>query len=148
MTIRINQVIQILEALGNGINPVTGEALPATSCANEPATIRALLNLAREIQPGNYTERRKRTPEETREVNQQLGRPARSHTQWTTDDESRLIQGHENGNSIETLAIEHQRSPLAIAAKLHRLGKLDKSALNVYEKGGNIVRFQAESGQK
>jgi hypothetical protein len=41
---------------------------------------------------------------------------------WTVEDEQRLLQGIQGGESVESLAIELKRQPSAIRSRLHRLG--------------------------
>ena len=45
----ISQAREIVEALANGINPITGEILSKESCFNEPDVIRALFAATEEL---------------------------------------------------------------------------------------------------
>jgi len=107
---------KVLEALANGVHPVTGEVFPANSPYNHPEVIRALFFAVRSIHPVTP----KKSPEERRRENIQKGRPANSGLPW--DDESRkyVASGYNSGVSVEVMASKLLRSTGSIIAELQR----------------------------
>lgn len=107
---------KVLEALANGVHPVTGEVFPANSPYNHPEVIRALFYAA-----GNmHTAKPKKSPEDKRRENIQNGRPANSGLPW--DDESRkyVASAYRSGCMIDTIASKLLRSNGSIIAELQR----------------------------
>jgi hypothetical protein len=43
---------------------------------------------------------------------------------WTPEEEERLLMAHDSGMGLEDIATQHERSPTAILARLHKLGKV------------------------
>ena len=115
------QTLRILNALANGVHPATGEKFAADSPYQHPDTVRALFEAMRAVDGGGPA------PAAERKPLPQSG----SGSRWTRDEESRLASAFDAGKSVDELARAHNRSRIAIEARLVRLGKLDASAVSM-----------------
>ena len=128
------ELVAILEALHEGINPVSGEKYPSTSVVNQTETVRALGKLIAEMKKPAYPKRApKKSLAERREINRKEGRPLRSHTDWDDQDEA-LVSLFTNRNPVEVIALELERSELAIAARLFSKGMISEDVKAHYER--------------
>jgi hypothetical protein len=111
-----DKALEILKALADGVDHITGEQLPAGSLYQHPDSVRALYCAIQTMESA----RPPRQPAVLRASGAQLnaGRP------WTEEEETRLAKTFDAGTPIEALAQEHQRSRWAIEARLARLGKI------------------------
>ncbi|WP_281558898.1 hypothetical protein [Thalassomonas sp. RHCl1] len=117
-----------LEALGMGVNPSTGEELPAFSVVHTAEGKRILFTLITELIALNSLPKKrkkrvltKQQEVELKEKNIKEGKPARSHFPWS-DDELSAIENMFNENSnMSEIAKEFERSKLAIAVQLEKL---------------------------
>ncbi|HEY6482816.1 MAG TPA: hypothetical protein VIY54_04745 [Steroidobacteraceae bacterium] len=106
------QARKILQALVQGIDPTTGEELPAGTVLQQADVLRALLaGVASLEQVAARAERRAQLPHN-------VGRA------WSADEERTLGESFRAGGSIEQLAVQHARTVRAIEARLERLGLL------------------------
>ncbi len=100
------EAIPFIEALANGIDPVSGTALSEEKPFNDPRTIRALFLAAKAL-----------------------------HTiaPWSSDEDERLQCAFDAGVPLAEIALSHQRSVSAIRARLDQLAELEdrKSASEV-----------------
>lgn len=107
------EALDIIQALSEGVNPFSGEALAKESvCLNEAvntALSTAVAALENQIKIN------------TRRANQ----PAKAGAPWTTEEEQQLVAAFDNGNSITTIADQFERSKGSIKARLIRLGKIE-----------------------
>lgn len=98
---------EILETLAEGIDPLTGEVLPADDLCNRGEIVRALycvLNAAQD------------RPKRPRPEN--AGRP------WTAQEEEALCRMFDAGAARREICTGLKRTEGAIAARLVRLGKI------------------------
>ena len=105
----INRAAELLRALADGIDPMTGQPLPDESVYNRPEIIRALYCVLQELQE---------RADSTAAVN--AGR------NWSTEEEAQLLQEYSMGLPIETIARRHGRSVGAIETRLSELGQRDQ----------------------
>ncbi len=107
---------KVLEALANGVHPMTGEVFPVNSPYNHPEVIRALFFAVRNIP----ISKPKKAPEDRRRENIQNGRPANSGLPW--DDESRqyVASAYRSGVTVGVMASKLLRSTGSIVAELQR----------------------------
>jgi hypothetical protein len=104
---------QVLRALIQGIDPSTGEQLPAGTVLQRTEVLRALLaGVAALEESAARARRRERRP-------RNAGRP------WTEAEEAALAAAFREGASPQELASRHDRSLTAIESRLERLGLLD-----------------------
>lgn len=103
---------KVLQALVQGVDPVTGEELPAATVLQQADVLRALLaGVAALEQVAARAQRRAQLPGK-------VGRP------WTSEEESSLVTEFQSGQSLADMAARHQRTLRAIEARLERLGLL------------------------
>lgn len=103
----LRQAKALLTELADGVDPLTGECLPADSVCNRPEIIRALHCVLQYVS----------------------GRPKRSALPnagkpWTEEDETALMQMFDAGRSVEEMQARFQRTNGAIVRRLERLGRL------------------------
>jgi len=101
---------EILQALVQGVDPLTGEELPPGSILQHADVLRALLaGLAAMEQTAARAQRRAQLPDN-------VGRA------WTPDEEATLVAAYKSGNSVADIATRHGRTLRAIEARLEKLG--------------------------
>ena len=101
---------EILMALADGVNPMTGEVLPPEDSCNQADVIRALHTLLDAI-PSS-----KLKPQ-----------PLNAGKPWDEIEEGKLLDEFDSGMSVSAIAREHGRSKGAIESRLAALGKLDRT---------------------
>jgi hypothetical protein len=103
---------EILQALVQGVDPLTGEEIPPGTILQHADILRALLaGLAALEQNAIRAQRRAQLPDN-------VGRP------WTPEEETTLVAAYNSGNSASDIAIRHGRTLRAIEARLEKLGLL------------------------
>lgn len=107
MTMELKQAEALLTELADGVDPLTGECLPADSVCNRPEIIRALHCVLQYV-----SDRPKRS------ALPNAGKP------WTEEDETALMQMFDAGRSVEEMQARFQRTNGAIVRRLERLGRL------------------------
>lgn len=110
--------LAILEPLADGVDPVTGEVLSDDSPYQRAPIVRALFAAIQALERAQKHRQRMKAL------------PARAGDSWTTEEEDRLTQAFDAGNSVEQLAQMHQRTRGAIESRLIRLGKLKPAHTN------------------
>ncbi len=104
--------LAIIEALADGVHPMTADDLGETSILHDPKVRRALAAardaLARE---GRRDARRASLPKKA-------GQP------WSAEEDAVLVERFENGTGFGELATRHGRTEGAIRSRLTKLGKL------------------------
>lgn len=117
-TMEFNEAKDLVSALANGTDPVTGEVLPAKSPYNDPKVIRALFTV---LNSSNGRATRK-TPEEKMEENLAAGRPKNAGLPWTDDLRAELAEKFHSGVTLRELALQFERTNGAILSELARQG--------------------------
>ncbi|MBR0466873.1 MAG: hypothetical protein IJJ40_05200 [Clostridia bacterium] len=107
----IVQARRIIEALANGVNPITGEVFSKNSCFNEPDIIRALYVAKEQLIKVEKTSTRKQL--------ENAGKP------WSKNDDEQLVRLFEDGKAIKEIAGLFQRTSGSINSRLKKLGKKD-----------------------
>ncbi len=102
------QAKEILSALANGVNPMTGEILPDSDSCNQPSVVRALYTALSALE-------NKVTPLKARKY-ENSGKP------WTPEENDQVVAEYQSGMSGAEIAKLHKRSTTAIAARLVHLG--------------------------
>lgn len=113
MTMELKQAEALLTELADGVDPLTGECLPADSVCNRPEIIRALHCVLRYV-----SDRPKRSAPLPN-----AGKP------WTEADDSALLQMYDAGSDVGELKTHFQRSRTAIIRRLERLGRVQPGEL-------------------
>ena len=111
------QALKVLNALANGVHPVTGEVFAADSPYQHPDVVRALFEAVRSLGSNNSK------PQDEKRSS--------TFVRWSPEEEERLAAGFDSGKTTAELAKLHDRSRAAIEARLLKLGKIDASALTV-----------------
>lgn len=93
------EAIPLIEALANGIDPVTGDLLPEGTPFNDPATIRALFVAINALQ---------------------------TMTGWSSDEDKRLLGASNAGVPLAEIALSHQRTVSVIKARLNQLREIEE----------------------
>ncbi len=103
---------EILQALVQGVDPLTGEEIPPGTILQHADVLRALLaGLAAMEQTAARAQRRVQLPDN-------VGRA------WTPDEEATLVAAYKSGDSPADIATRHGRTLRAIEARLEKLGLL------------------------
>ena len=110
---------QIIRALADGVNPMTGEILPEDSIYNYPDIIRALFVVLEEL---SYK------PNTLRDSKRNAGKP------WTELEEDKLIDEFDSKIKISEIAREHGRTPGAIESRLVQLGLIPRRRFAWFKK--------------
>jgi len=118
----IKEAAETVRVLADGVNPVTGEVLPAESPYNEPAVIRALFAV---LGARTTVKRPSMTAEQKRKDNLDNGRPANAGLPWTEEMNAELESKYRGGASLDELRREFDRSRNAIASQLLKQGLLE-----------------------
>lgn len=100
---------QLLEGLADGMNPLTGEILPAEDICNQPEIIRAFHAVLMELE---------KNAKPKRPLPENAGKP------WTADDDQKLCQMFDNGCPAKEMRAMFKRTQGAISSRLVRLGKI------------------------
>ena len=112
-----NETRNIVKTLTQGVHPTTGEVFPPGSPYSDPDVIRALFSILEFVK---NTKTPRKTVEERRQQNLEVGRPGNSGLPWTEDDRALVKSGFREGMSVENLAAKLERSPSAIVAEVIR----------------------------
>jgi len=101
---------EILTALVQGVDPLTGEELPGGTVLQQVEILRALLaGVGALEQVAVRAQRRAQLPDN-------VGRS------WTEEEERQLTTAFTNGDALPDIALRHGRTLRAIEARLERLG--------------------------
>lgn len=111
------RALATLQALANGIDPVTGVAFPADSPYQHPDTVRALYHAIRTLET---------VVSKPKQPARNL--PGNSGKPWSPEEDTQLVSAFAAGQSMETLAATHDRTRFAIEARLAKLGKVPMPA--------------------
>lgn len=100
------RVIGIIQALAEGVDPVTGEVFPGDSPYQNAEVTRALFHAL----------------EALKEQGPKKENPVRQGEPWTKEEDEQLSEGFKNEVKVADLAKAHQRSSGAIRSRLKKLG--------------------------
>ncbi len=106
---------EILAALADGIDPISGEVLPPEDSCNTPEVIRALHTVLGETR---ITRIIKKEGSIERPFFENAGKP------WTQEDDETLCTMFDEGSTRAEMSRYMKRTSGAIAARLVRLGKI------------------------
>jgi hypothetical protein len=119
------QAHQIISALADGCDPITGEKVEA-SVLHHGDVIRALHIAVRALEKGAK-------PRDSRRM------PAKHGAPWTEQEDRELLERFDAGQSVEQLAEAHERRPAGIRARLERHGRLQGTGLLLRGRAGNAA---------
>lgn len=119
----IQQSIDTVQSLANGVNPVTGELFPDHSPYNHPEIVRALFFCVQHMkQPPKV----KKTVEQKQAENLAKGQPKNAGMPWTPELKTELATGFNAGVATTELARQFERSKSAIVSELIKQGLIDE----------------------
>ena len=104
----INRAKEIISALAEGIDPITGEVLPENSVYNKGDIIRALYTVLSSLDA--------KKP--------QKNLPENAGKRWTDEDDRKLCEMFDAGVSNKDICNTFKRTTTGIASRLVRLGKI------------------------
>jgi len=113
----IEQAIQVIRALANGVHPESGAALEENSICRTPEAVKALNRALAALIAQDERERRK---------------PANAGKSWSREEDAQVCEELRQGVDFNQIATTHNRSLAAILARLVKLGKITP------EKSGNL----------
>ena len=119
------RAVQIIQALADGIDPLTGAVFPADSVYQRADTVRALYFAIHSLSSPVRGAKASTAQDKDKSAPSNAGRP------WSQEEDLRLGQAFDAGKSVETLAEEHKRSRWAVEARLVRLGKIPAADSNL-----------------
>ncbi len=108
-----SQALEMINALADGIDPVTGEEMADASPYQHPQVVSALYVAVRQLESALRREKIKSTL------------PANAGLSWTDDEDRKLIEKFKAGMSVEDLVKSHQRTYGAIRTRLVQHGLLE-----------------------
>ena len=115
----IGRAHELLAALADGADPLTGEILPREHVCNQPEIIRALHEALKALEAAA-------PPPEPAPVKPERLPPQNAGKPWTQAEEEKLLDGFDAGLSLSAIAKEHGRTRGAIRSRLESLGKLER----------------------
>lgn len=116
------QVASIVHGLANGIDPITGEILPAQSPYNHPDVIRALFQ---SLQWQPKARKVKRTLAQKQQENLEKGLPKNFGLPWSEKDIAQVLEQYKGNVEIDRIAVNLARKPGSIIAVLNKQGIVD-----------------------
>lgn len=120
----------MLKALANGVNPDSGEFMPACSIANQPEAIRLLFTLSEElVEEPEKVKKGRLTAEERQQKNLAEGRPAKAYFPWSDEERSLLEERFQANDPIDILGVKFERSSRAVAIQLEKMGLITAEQL-------------------
>lgn len=107
-----NQAAEIIRALANGVDPLTGEIFPDESPYQRPQVIRALFLALAAVE---------RVP---KEVKAQRQLPENAGKRWGKAEDEELARQFDSGATVREITRQHKRTDGAIRSRLVRIGKI------------------------
>lgn len=118
----ITTALKNVEALANGVDPITGETLPECSPYNDLEVIRSLFTIMKLVKS---PKKGKISIEQKKELNLAKGFPQNAGLAWTNDERKELIAAFNNGALINELSDMHRRTKGAISSELKKQGLIE-----------------------
>lgn len=118
--IDLSRAAEILEALANGVNPETGEALESESVLNQPDIIRSLYTGLSLIKKAQFAAKFKTKAEKAKPDST----PKNYGKLWRTEDQDLMVRQFRAGRSFDDIAHELGRTRDSIIKRLIESGYL------------------------
>jgi len=136
------QALDIVKALANGANPITGEVFAADSPYQFPDVIRALFIAQRALesqQHGRLSPSQPISATAPRKVaGSNAGKP------WSPDEDKHLLAAFDADQPLAEIARAHERTVGGVRARLEKHGRLEPSAVTRWPQSHNQSRNQQE----
>lgn len=120
----IEQSVDTLEALANGVDPASGELIPANSPYNSPVVVRALFACLEQLR--NPKRGTRMTLEQRQADNLKRGVPRNAGTPWTEEIKLELAQQFAEGKKASAMACHFERSLGSIVHELKKQGLISE----------------------
>lgn len=117
----LTEARSIIRTLAQGVDPLTGEVFAADCPYNHPRIIRALFT----VYDHARATRGSIGPVERRQRNLERGLPGNAGLPWSDEDRAKVASGFGDGQTIEVLAAQLERTRSAIQSELIRQGLMD-----------------------
>ncbi len=111
-----SEALKIIQALADGVNPITGEVFLDDSPHQHPQIIRALFAAAKSLEKLEKNEERQKRERDL---------PENAGKAWDAEEDKLLCAGFDAGMTIIQLAQKHKRTNGSIQSRLVRLGKIE-----------------------
>ena len=108
-----HQALNIVAALADGVNPVTGEVFAPDSPYQSAQVIRALYCVMHALQ------KKARSAQRRGSLPRNAGKP------WSAEEDKALLAAFDGGKSIAELAQQHERTTAGVTARLEKHGRID-----------------------
>ncbi len=112
-----------VEALANGIDPISGEVLSECSPYNNPEVIRSLFTVIGAVK---QPKKGKKSVEQKQEENISKGLPKNAGLPWSEEEREKLIHAFSSNTSINELSKIHGRTSGAITSELKKQGLIEE----------------------
>lgn len=119
---------EILKALVNGVDPMTPRELPKGTILENADVVRALLVGVVSIEQAISRESRR------------AGLPRNVGKTWSKEENAKLLEAVQAGNSAAEIASRHGRTVRAIEARLQKLGLITPQQRVTVDRFGNPIR--------
>jgi hypothetical protein len=129
-TMNEQRALDIVSALANGVNPLTGEVFPSDSPYQNVDIVRALVLVSRLLE----TKTRPRA---------RAGVPSNAGKPWNDAEDEQLLREFDRGQPLQKLAEMHARTVAGIQARLERHGRIKAG-----ESGVNQTRIRWQPSSK
>ena len=103
----INKAKEIISALAEGVDPITGEILPDDSVCNKGDVVRAFYTIL-----------------EILDKKPKKNMPENAGKRWTDEDDKKLCEMFDTGVSKKDICNTFKRTATGIASRLVRLGRI------------------------
>jgi hypothetical protein len=130
---------QILQSLVNGADPFTSEDLAAGTVLQNAEVMRAMLAGCSALD------------ERTARASRRAQQPKNIGRAWTPEEQERLIQAFQSGESLELVAARHGRTLRGIESRLEILGMItstQRTTENRFGAGGQHDGVQPSSARR
>jgi antitoxin (DNA-binding transcriptional repressor) of toxin-antitoxin stability system len=105
----IEEAIECIRSLANGINPETKQPIEENSACRQPLAIKALNRALASLVAQQQRSQK---------------RPSNSGRSWSPAEDAQICEALRNGTDLHEIAKTHSRSIAAILARLVKLGKI------------------------
>lgn len=112
----LQEALEIVRKLANGVHPETGASLEASSPFQSPQTVRAL---NRAVSALEFQQQRERF---------RTSLPANAGKSWSSNEDAQICDELRRGINFQEIARGHGRTVGSIVARLIRLGKISAAA--------------------
>ena len=120
------EIITVLDALADGIDPATGARIPYEAFHTATA-VRALFAASALLK----AESGKRTRKTTAFTS--------AGAAWSAEEDARLGQEFDSGMTVGQIALQHGRTSGAITSRLVTIGRLDPGSVKSRDRGARVA---------